>query len=76
VVPDRLAQFREILAEFDERPAAQDAAMSEPMLDPTTPAGLRPASSSAWSTPMCANPLRPPPPRTRLNGREVVMEVR
>src|SRR4051794_1443442 len=39
--------------------------MSAPMLVPAYTSGTMPRSSRARSTPMWANPLRPPPPRTR-----------
>src|SRR5437879_2617049 len=48
-------------------PADQAAPTSAPTLVPTMWVGSRPRSVRAWSTPMCARPFMPPPPRTRMN---------
>ena len=58
-------------------PAAAAALISDPMLVPANTEGLIPFSSSAASTPICANPLRPPPPRTRATfGRDSGVRLR
>ena len=47
------------------------------MLVPAKTSGLSPFSSSAASTPICANPFRPPPPSTRATfGRDSGVRLR
>src|SRR5206468_3869526 len=48
-------------------PADHAAPTSAPTLVPTMWVGNSPRSVRAWSTPMCARPFMPPPPRTRMN---------
>src|SRR5439155_21306341 len=49
-------------------PADHAAPTSAPTLVPTMWVGNSPRSVRAWSTPMCARPFMPPPPRTRMKG--------
>src|SRR3954470_16205660 len=63
---------------FAPIPRANAAPRSAPMLVPAYRVGLMPSSIIAWSTPMCANPFIPPPPRTsemrRARGPDVRRE--